>query len=94
MTPMKKKILFVFMILGFGLFFNALCFQLCLSDQQVLDLIQYGNCPISSNSFAHAGNGLSGLFLLPLVGLFLLRTFLLVPEGFVLLPFRPPRLQY
>jgi hypothetical protein len=94
MITRKKKFLIVFVILGFSFFFIGLCFQLCPSDQQSFHVIQFGNCPISSSSFAHFGNGLTGLFILPLIGLFLLRNIIFTHEGFVLLPFRPPRFHF
>lgn len=89
---MKKKfsllLLLLLVVLTFAIFFNLLCFQLCPSDQQ--DPVF--TCSISFHSFAPVGSGLSGLFILPLIGLFLLIITQIVLKGFNPLLFKPPQL--
>lgn len=85
---MKKKSLLLLGILGFSIFYSALCFQLCPSVNHDLGFMQDANC---SSFLTYVGTGLSVLFSLALVGLFLLINTAFTPEGFVLLPFKPPR---
>jgi hypothetical protein len=90
---MRKKALLISLILGFAVFFSALCPQLCSSDLLGLDSMQHGNCTISSQSFGYMGMGLLTLFILPMIGLFPANNFAFTPGDFVLSYFRPPRFQ-
>lgn len=83
---MKKKHL-LFAILIFSVFFNLLCPHLYLQEHQGHNF----SCSISSHSFVSIGIGLSALSILPLLGLFPLKNLTHLHEGFVLLPFKPPR---
>jgi hypothetical protein len=89
--PMKKKTLLIFAVLSFSIFFNAVCPQLCPSEQQGLDIIHLGHCPILTHSLVSGVTGLSFFFILPLIGFSLLKTNTLIPEGFRLSLFIPPR---
>jgi len=86
---MKKKSLFIILLLivGFTILYSGLCPRLCPADQSGLDFV----CSISFHSSAHIGAGFLTLFILFLMGLFLLKDNRFTPEGFVLLPYRPPR---
>jgi hypothetical protein len=87
---MKKKTLLIFIVLIFSILFNAVGAQLCPPDQQGLDFIHVGHCPISTLSFL-MGTGLFLFFLLPLIGLYFDKHRVPIPDGFRLLLFRPPR---
>jgi hypothetical protein len=88
---MRKKALFISLIMGFTVFFSALCPQLCSSDLLGLDFMQDGRCSISAHSFAYIGAILITFFLLPLIGVFLFKNTTFIPKEFVLSLFRPPR---
>jgi hypothetical protein len=90
---MRKKALLISLMLGFAVFFSAVCPQLCSSDLLGLDSMQHGNCTLSSQSFGYTGTDLLTLFLLPMIGLFPSNNFTFTPGDFVLSCFRPPRFQ-
>jgi len=89
--PMKKKTLLIFAVLSFSIFLNAVGAQLCPPEQQSLDFIHSGHCPILTHSILFIGTGLFLFFVLPLIGLFSDKYRVPIPEGFRLLLFRPPR---
>jgi hypothetical protein len=88
---MRKKALFICLILGFALFFNALCPQLCSSDLLGLDFTQDGQCSTSFHSSAYSVAGASIVFILPLIGVFFFKNTTFVQKEFILSVFRPPR---
>jgi hypothetical protein len=89
--PMKKKTILIFALLSFTIFFNAVGAQLCPPEQESLDFIHSGHCPILTHSFLFMGTGLFLFYILPLIGLFFTKNHILIPEGFRFLLFRPPR---
>jgi hypothetical protein len=89
--PMKKKTLFIFVVLISILFFNAVGSQLCPPEQKGLDFIHSGHCPILTHSFLLMGTALFLFFVLPFIGLFFVKYHVPIPEGFRLSLFRPPR---
>jgi hypothetical protein len=91
-APMRKKALFICLILGSAVFFNVLCPQLCSSDLLGLDFTQDEGCGMSSHFPAYIGASLSTSVRLPLLGVFLSTNTTFIPEEFVLSLFRPPRL--
>ena len=91
-APMRKKALPISLVLGFAVFFSALCPQLCSSDLLDFDFTQDEGCSMSSHFPAYIGASLSTSFLLPLIGVFLFKNTTFIPEEFVLSLFRPPRL--
>ncbi len=49
-------------------------------------------CLFSAHSFTYVDNNLSLLLILPFLGIFFLISNIIIPEGFILSPYRPPRL--
>lgn len=78
-------------VVSLSVLFAPVCFSMCPANQPGPDFSQEANCALSSHSFVKIGIGLSALFTLPLLGLFLYMKRLSIPPGFVLSLFRPPR---
>jgi hypothetical protein len=96
MNLTKKKSL-LFLLLGsvvLSILFTAVCAPLCHSSHHGSDFSQGANCTFSSHSFVQIGAGLSALFMLPFMGLFLVFGVPYIPKGFFLFPYRPPRLHF
>jgi hypothetical protein len=89
----RKKILLLILMGGvtFVVLSVPMCAPLCPESHHGADFFQDANCTISSHSFVRSGAGLANLFILPLLGLFLIRAISSVPEGFLLSPYKPPR---
>gem|GEM_PF-1106405 len=89
----RKKILFLILMGGvtFIVFSVPMCAPLCPESHHGADFFQDENCTISSHFFVRIGAGLASFFILPLLGLFLIRSISSVPEGFFLSPYKPPR---
>lgn len=64
---------------------------LCLFSHHDTDVDTTDNCLLSVHSFTHLENSLSTLFILPFLGVFFLISNLIIPEGFILSPFKPPQ---
>ncbi len=54
----------------------------------------YEDCLFSAHSSAHIKDELSLLFILPFLGVILLISNIIVPSGFILSPFKPPRFHF
>lgn len=65
---------------------------LCLFSHHDTDFNYSGNCLFSVHSFNYTENGLSALLIIPLIGVFALIANVIIIEGFILPPFKPPRL--
>ena len=89
---MRKKALFICLMLGFAVIFNVLCPQFCSSDLLGLDFMQDGRCSMSSDSPAYIWGSLSTFFMLPMIGVFFFKNTTLIPKEFFSSLFRPPRL--
>lgn len=87
---MKKTFLFLILsiILGFSIFYSGLCFLSGSSGQLDHKIM----CSGLSYSCVYLGTHLSPLFIFALIGVLLLVTIPSIPKGFVVLPFKPPRL--
>lgn len=89
-----RKKLFAFILVGsltFGIPFITVCFSLCPTVDLGSDFSHIDNCTFSSHSYVQIGIGQSTLFIPPHLGLFLIIGRYNIPEGFSLLPFKPPR---
>ncbi len=87
----KRRLAFVILA---GIFcavtlFIGYCYHLCPSTSP--GFLQHPTCSLLSHSFSHSPAWLSPLFILPLMGLFLLINYTSIPEGFFLPPLKPPR---
>jgi len=69
----------------------AVCASLCPSDNSGVIFFQHANCGITTHSFVSMGGGLSALFILPLMGLFLANNVFSIPAGYRFPMFKPPR---
>ncbi len=70
----------------------ALCTSLCPIDNHIINFFQEVNCGFFSHTFVQIGIGLFAAFALPLAGAFYRWRIVLIPPGFFLIPYRPPRL--
>ena len=96
MGNIRKKsfpTLFVTM-LGFGILAAAIFFPVCLEGHHNTDVFKSKKCTFSIHSFEHLSIELSTLFILTLVGIFLLLIILDVPQGYFSPPYRPPRARF
>lgn len=94
MDRMQKRpflVIILLAILASGIISIALCSHLCPSGSHGFDFHQHGRCSVQSHSFTNVGMGLPLLFVLPLMGLFLLLDVIFSPQELILLPFKPPR---
>ncbi len=66
---------------------------LCLFSHHDTDFNYSGNCLFSVHSFNYTENGLSALLIIPLIGVFALIANVIIIEGYIWPPFKPPRLQ-
>ncbi len=88
------KRLFWILLMGmiaFSVLFTPVCSTLCSANPHNTDFSHGANCTILSHSFVQIGIGLSAIFILLLMGFFLVRSSYFVPAGFFSSPFRPPR---
>ena len=67
---------------------------LCLFSHHDADIDTSDNCLFSAHSFTCQEDGPSAFFILPFLGVFFLISNLIIPEGLVLSPYRPPRLRF
>ena len=89
-----KKNLILLVIIGVlasGIPVITLCSSYCVSNDPDLDSPMDGSCPFSFHSFVQIVIVLSALFVLPLVGLFLIRDRQFIPSGAYWPLFKPPR---
>lgn len=94
---LTKKNLILLVIIGIlvsGIPVITICSSYCVSSGPDLDSPMDGSCPFSFHSFVQIAIGLSALFVLPLVGLFLVRDRQFIPLGVYLPLFRPPRFSH
>jgi hypothetical protein len=91
----KKVLIFnsVTMILLCTLFVVVFA-PLCLFSHHDADIDTSDNCLFSAHSFTYQEDGLSAFFILPFLGVFFLISNLIIPEGLILSPYRPPRLHF
>ena len=92
-----KKHLILFVIIGIlvsGIPVITLCSSYCVSSDSNLDSPMDGSCPFSFHSFVQIVIVLSALFVLPLVGLFLVSDRQFIPPGVYLPLFKPPRFSH
>lgn len=85
---MKLKLLLISLVLGFSIFYSAICPQLCPSDQDSLGFVLNANCLILVFIMA----GLSMLSSLLLIGLITFKNIHSTHKEFLPSLFRPPRL--
>ena len=86
-----KKVCILIAALSIVLLFNVVCPQLAI-DHHGIGFHGDGNCSLLSHSFVHMGSSLSFPANLPLIGLSFLLVTTFLPEGFVSVPLKPPRL--
>jgi len=89
-----KKHLILFIIVGLlvsGIPVLTLCSSYCVASDLDLDSAMDGSCPLTFHSFAQIAIVLSALFVLPLVGFFLVSNRQFIPSGVYWPLFRPPR---
>jgi hypothetical protein len=94
---LTKKNLILLVIIGIlmsGIPVITMCSSYCVSNDPDLDSPMDGSCPFSFHSFVQIAIGLSALFVLPLVGLFLVRDRQFIPPGVYWPFFRPPRFSH
>ena len=82
---MDKKLLFIIFIafLGLSILYSLSSYS-CPRSYEMM-------CPFSSSPWISTESGLSSLFMLALIGIFLLTTITFLPEEFVLSLFKPPQ---
>ncbi len=89
----KNPLFFILLaVLTLGVFYVATCSHLCPSGNYGIGFLQHVNCAFQSHSVTNVGIGLSVLFVLPLLGLFLLIDIIFSPQELSLSRFKPPRL--
>jgi hypothetical protein len=94
---LTKKNLILLVIIGIlvsGIPVITICSSYCVSSGPDLDSPMDGSCPFSFHSFVQIAIGLSALFVLPLVGFFLVRDRQFIPPGVYWPLFRPPRFSH
>lgn len=84
---MKRKLILISLVLGFSLFYSAICPQLCPSDQHTFGFVSNANCLFFVITIA----SLSILSSLVLIGLISFNNINSTPEEFIPSLFRPPR---
>ena len=84
---MKRKLILITLVLGFSIFYGAICPQLCPSDQDNLGFILNANCLLFVSILA----GFSILSSLLLIGNIPFKNISSTPEEFIPSLFRPPR---
>jgi len=78
-------------VLAFAFPVIAVCASLCPNDNAGVIFFQHANCGITTHSFVSMEAGLSALFILPLLGLFLAINVFSIPAGYHFPMFKPPR---
>ena len=91
LTRKKCFVFFLMGIMAFSVLFVPVCSTLCSAGSNVADVSHGASCTFLSHSFTQFGIGLSAIFILPLMGLFLLISSYYIPAGFLLPLFKPPR---
>ena len=94
LTKKNLILLVIIGILGSGIPVITMCSSYCVSSDPDLDSPMDGSCPFSFHSFVQIAIGLSALFVLPFVGLFLVRDRQFIPPGVYWPLFRPPRFSH
>ena len=87
----SAPILILMGMLAFAFPVIAVCSALCPSDNPSEIFFQHATCSISAYSFVLVGGGLAGLFILPLIGLFLSDKMYAIPAGYIFPMLKPPR---
>jgi hypothetical protein len=72
-------------------FFIVICAALCPSDSYGPEFPVNADCTFTSHVFVQVGIGLSALYILSLLGLFLIVNRSIILDGFYMSPFKPPR---
>jgi hypothetical protein len=91
----KRKKFFAYAlagILALGIPLITVCLSLCPTVDAGSDFSRMTKCTFSSHSYVQIGIGHSTLFIISLMGLLLIMGTHILPEGFFLSPYRPPRL--
>ncbi len=70
---------------------GAHCYQLCAVDSGAVDSSQIAICSFVSHNFVHSEIVFSALFVLPVLGVFIILILKNIPAGFIKPPLRPPR---
>ena len=87
----SSPILIFMGVLAFTFPVIAVCSSLCPTDNPGVILFQHANCGITSHSFVSMGVGLSALFTLPIVGIFIANKIFSIPAGYLFPIYKPPR---
>jgi hypothetical protein len=87
----SAPIIIVMGLLAFTFPVIAVCSSLCPTDNPGVIFFQHANCGITTHSFFFLGVGLSALFTLSLIGIFIVNKMLSIPAGYPFPMFKPPR---
>jgi uncharacterized membrane protein len=88
----SSAILILMGLLAFIFPVIAVCYSLCPTDNPGVIFFQHANCGITTHSFVFFGIGLSVLFSLSLIGIFIVNKMLYIPAGYPFPMFKPPRI--
>ncbi len=78
-------------MMAFGILFTPVCATMCSVTMNVAGDFNATSCNASSQIFGQSGIGSSVHFMLIPIGLLFFISFYVIPDGFILSPYRPPR---
>jgi hypothetical protein len=81
-------------VLAYGIPTVAVCSSHCIPTNPDLDFPKEVSCAFPYHSFVQIGIELSALFILSIAGFYLVENRLIIPNGFFLSLFKPPRFLY
>ena len=91
MNGKRRLLLLLIGSMAFIVSFVVICAAIYPSGSYGPEFPANTDCSFTSHAFAHIGIGLSVLFILSLLGSFLIINRSIILDGFYMSPFKPPR---